>query len=131
MKALVPKPAAVTHESAKITGEFRSIQYSGPVAHPAIAQGWESVVPGAANRLLTMTEKQSAHRRKIETIVVVGRTLSSNMGTIGGAAVALYALYLGAGLVRDGKDLYGLTAMLTPIAALIWAFRRSSKAKAK
>jgi len=37
-------------------------EYSGDVVHPRIARGWEELCPGAANRLLTMAEKQGEHR---------------------------------------------------------------------
>lgn len=37
-------------------------EYSGNIIHPRIARGWEELCPGAANRLLTMTEIEEQHR---------------------------------------------------------------------
>jgi uncharacterized membrane protein len=56
------------NKRAEVERKFVSVamsvveEYSGDVAHPRIAKGWEELCPGAANRLLTMAEKQGEHR---------------------------------------------------------------------
>ena len=44
--------------------------FSGPLPRPADLEFYEKIVPGAAERILTMAEKQGAHRQEIEKIVV-------------------------------------------------------------
>ena len=40
-------------------------QYSGPIPHPKIISGYEEILPGAADRILSMAEKESQHRHDI------------------------------------------------------------------
>src|SRR5438093_9488764 len=44
--------------------------FSGPLPHPDIVAKFEQVIPGAAERLLRMAEKQSNHRQSLERTVV-------------------------------------------------------------
>ncbi|MGO9230590.1 MAG: DUF2335 domain-containing protein [Bryobacteraceae bacterium] len=40
--------------------------FSGPLPHPQVLEGYESVCQGAANRIIELAEAQSAHRRRME-----------------------------------------------------------------
>ena len=44
-----------------IQSEFR-----GPIPPPEIISGYEAIIPGAADRILAMAEKQSQHRQEME-----------------------------------------------------------------
>jgi len=39
--------------------------YQGPIPPPSLLQEYDAVVPGSAERILAMAERQSAHRDKI------------------------------------------------------------------
>lgn len=41
-------------------------QYSGPIPHPKIISGYEEILPGAADRILSMAEKESQHRHDMD-----------------------------------------------------------------
>lgn len=43
-----------------------SEQYSGPIPHPRIIEGYEKIIPGAADRILTMAEKEAEHRHEMD-----------------------------------------------------------------
>ena len=58
----------------------RSISWSGPLPSPADLQLFEEIVPGAADRLLTLTEKQSEHRMVLERSVVSENLEQSKLG---------------------------------------------------
>lgn len=45
-------------------------RFSGPIPHPRILKGYEEILPGSADRILTMAENQSKHRQAIEAEVV-------------------------------------------------------------
>ncbi len=54
-------------DSEKVTEIVRSIsirreEYSGPLPQPAMLKGFEEIVPGAADRILSMAEREQAHR---------------------------------------------------------------------
>lgn len=40
--------------------------YSGPLPHPAILKQFEQFIPGSAERILKLLEKQTAHRQSLE-----------------------------------------------------------------
>lgn len=72
--------------------EIRAVisEFSGPLPPPSIIQGYENVVPGAAERILAMAEKQSAHRQLMEQTMIQSDSRDSLLGIIA-------ALILGAG----------------------------------
>ena len=47
---------------------FTSQSYSGPIPPPQFAQGWEQVSAGSTNRILSLAEREAAHRQHIELI---------------------------------------------------------------
>lgn len=51
-------------------GEIVSVSaaFSGPLPPPSILRGYEDVLPGAADRIISMAEKQSKHRQEMEVI---------------------------------------------------------------
>lgn len=77
----------------------QSITFSGPIPHPTILKGYEEVLPGSADRILSMTEKEGEHRRKIETELVKNDNIRSYLGQIAGFTIAIVGLggsiYLG------------------------------------
>ena len=59
----------------------RSTSWSGPLPAPADLQLFEEIVPGAADRILTLTEKQSEHRMDLERSVVSENLKQSKLGS--------------------------------------------------
>lgn len=110
---------------------MRSESYSGPVAHPSIAQGWESVVPGAADRILGMAERQAAHRQAIEKWSVLSRSLAQPLGSILGAALGIAAIVAGYNLLMADKSLEGFSVIVAGLGPLIWAYAKETGDKKK
>lgn len=44
--------------------------FTGPLPHPSILAGYDQVVPGSAERILVMAEKQLEHRIETESFLV-------------------------------------------------------------
>jgi uncharacterized membrane protein len=93
-------------------------EYRGEAPHPSIALGWNDAVPDGADRLLRMTEKQGDHRRHLEKVLVWGRTIATNLGTLGAVAITITGMILGYRLIMADKSAAGLTAMFVPLAGL-------------
>jgi uncharacterized membrane protein len=72
--------------------QINSITFSGPIPHPTILKGYEEVLPGSADRILSMTEKEGEHRRKIETELVKNDNIRSYLGQIAGFTIAIVGL---------------------------------------
>lgn len=46
-----------------------SREFSGPIPPPELLHKYDEVVPGAANRILEMAEREAAHRQQVELAV--------------------------------------------------------------
>lgn len=89
-------PFAVTTVSHQVSHQ------SGPLPPAEELIKYNNVVPGAAERIIQMTEKQSAHRIALESMVVKGQLDQSNRGQVLGFSIAV-AFLIGAVVVT----LYG------------------------
>lgn len=72
-----------------IQGEF-----SGPIPPPSIIEGYERVLPGSADRIITMAEKQSEHRQKMEEKMISAESRDSLLGVIFAFLLGVGCIYL-------------------------------------
>jgi uncharacterized membrane protein len=63
---------------------IQEIQFSGPIPPPNIISGYEKILPGAADRILAMAEKQSEHRQEMEKKMVEAESRDGLLGIICG-----------------------------------------------
>lgn len=95
--------------------------WSGPLPPPQAIQKFEEILPGAANRILEMTEKQSAHRIDMEKKVVERGSIHSLLGMIFGFIISVIAIvggiyliindYVWPGVAMITLDLVGLASI--------------------
>ena len=102
-------------------------RFSGPLPHPAILKGYDEVVPGSANRIMTQFEEQGRHRRKQESRVISHRLFSSALGQILSFVVFMTLAVGGGWLIYQGKSVEGSGAIVTGIGAAIWALHGARK----
>lgn len=82
-------------------------QFRGPLPPPAVLRGYDEVVPGGAERILAMAERQAAHRQNIESRgQLFGFSLAAS--AIGGAFLAVAA----------GVPLAGVAGVIVAVATL-------------
>lgn len=46
--------------------QIQHSSFSGPMPHPTVLEGYERLVPGAAERILVMAESDAKHQRELE-----------------------------------------------------------------
>jgi uncharacterized membrane protein len=63
--------------------------WQGPLPPPASLRTFNEIVPGAAERILAVFEKQAEHRMRMETTVVTGRDRNMRRGQVFAFLVAL------------------------------------------
>ena len=118
--AHVNSPSQTTKKS--LTVRHTGISFSGPLPPPGIFQGFEDVLPGSAERILAMSEKQADHRRKIEATVVDGNAKAQLRGQIMAFLLALLVIGIGFALIWTGKNVWGIVAIITALATPVATF---------
>ena len=97
--------------------------FSGPIPHPEILQGYNAIIPGAAERILSMAEDDAKHQRAIEMAALDAAKSEARLGQwlgfiIGIAALgtSLTATFLGAEVVAG---IIGGTTVIGLVSAFI------------
>lgn len=57
-------------------------EFSGPIPPPSIIKEYEAILPGAAERIMSMAEMQSAHRQDMEREIISTESRDSLLGII-------------------------------------------------
>ena len=100
----------------------RAYSFSGPLPPPEVLEKYNQVVPGLAERIITMAEKQSTHRQELERTVVASNAFVQKVGPFLGFIVAMTAVVGGIQLILRGRDGYGLAAIIAALASLAGVF---------
>lgn len=74
---------------SSVTQEYT---YSGILPHPMSLKQFDEVLPGTAERIITMTEKEGEHRRIIEKQIVDSEFKIQNQGIKLGFLIALVGI---------------------------------------
>ena len=89
---------------------------------------------GSADRLLTMAEEQSRHRKKLEETVVKSGSRNHVLGMILAFVLSLVTIVLGGFLIYHDKSLEGFGLVLADLVALVGVFiygRRTQREELK
>lgn len=106
-------------------------EFSGPIPPPNIIAGYEEVVPGAADRIIQMAEKQAAHRQSIEQMEAKVEARDSLLGI-------LFAFILGIGSIvacivvvltvrENAGAIAGSLLGVTGIGSIVTAFLKTTR----
>ena len=95
---------------------------SGPLPSPDDMRGYEEILPGAADRILTMAESEQTHRHTTTTFAVRWQTISTILGQVFGFLLGLTGIGSGVWLAANGYSLVGIAAIISSLAALMYAF---------
>ncbi len=79
-------------QAVLVAGITQIQSFSGPIPPPEIMQGYESILPGSANRILIMAENQSAHRIDMEKSIVKRSLNQKTLGLVMASVLAIAIL---------------------------------------
>ena len=118
---------SLTDEQRKvIVGALYAVEESssfrGPLPPPEMLKGYESILPGASERILSMAEKQQEHRMHIEKTSVDRQTKQSGNGQIWGGVLAVLFGIITFILGYTGHDVLAGTIGTTTIISLVIVF---------
>lgn len=121
----------VTGQISKVHTQVIEQNFSGPIPPPNIIAGYEEAVPGAADRIIRMAERQSAHRQKLELLTAQTESRDSLLGV-------LFAFLLGSGCLAAcvvmviavpgaAGVISGSFVGITGIGAIVGAFLKNTR----
>ena len=104
------------------TQTITSLSFRGPVPPPADLRDYEAILPGAADRILTMAEKQGEHRQQLEQLAVGGDSRRSYLGLGAGFIVSLAGFGLAGYIVAQGFPTQAVWVAGGNLAVLVGVF---------
>lgn len=124
--ATTPEVADVTPQAGSrlrsdLTIAFEE-SYEGVLPHPSILKGYEEILPGATDRILSMTESQSKHRQDLESFHLRNAAARSWAGLACGFVITMTFLGVSAFLIVRGHGWEGTILGTVDIVALVSVF---------
>lgn len=95
---------------------------SGPIPPPGMLASYEKVLPGSADRILSMAESQLSHRHELENKAIQANIDGEKRGTYFAGVVSLAVVFCSTFLIANGRSVEGLSMILPSLAALVGLF---------
>ena len=92
-----------------------SSSFSGPLPPPNILDGYERVLPGSADRIITMAEEQLKHRHNLEKSVIKSNIRNEGVGMVFAFILTLTLMFFGGYLIINEKETAGYFAVFGPV----------------
>lgn len=115
----------------------RSSSFAGPLPHPELYAGYEKVLPGSANRILSMAEKQLDYDFQVRQMeqhnnsdIIKGVNSAQKRGQYLGFIIVLLVAGLAAALSYFGYEKIGIAFVVSMASvAAVFALRKWPKEK--
>lgn len=117
----MPEPQRKAVE-AILLGISVTKHYSGPVPSPEMLKAYEEVLPGCAERLVSVFEQQTKHRMNIENQIVPHEIKQAGRGQNYGFILALAFLIVSGALIALGHEVAGTVLGTVDLVALVSVF---------
>ena len=115
----------------RVVAEVIQSEFSGPIPPPNIIRGYEEVLPGAADRIIAMAEKQSAHRQAMETKIIETESRDGFLGMVFAFSLSLLCIVAAVIIVylvpKEGGAFAGSLLGVTGIGSIIVTFINSTR----
>jgi len=105
--------------------------FAGPLPSPAILHGYDQALPGTAERILQMAEREARHRHVLEQRLLEIEGRNSTFGIAAGLSVGMAGILGGVFAVVHGADIAGGGVALTALAALAGVFISQRRGEAR
>jgi uncharacterized membrane protein len=116
-------------DKSQIQAVSQQISYSGPLPTASEFAGYDKTLPGAAERLLVMTEKQAEHRQKMDEKIVDKSLRLNGMGQITSFLICCIGFGIGVLFAFKGIETGAIASILGGISPIIIAALSNLKKK--
>lgn len=111
----------------KKTVSVQAVMHSGPLPSPDVFAGYESVLPGAADRIIAMAESEMIHRHNLEDKFLESRIRNSYIGIISALIIGVLILISGVVIAVTGHEIVGTIFSGIGITTIIATFLQNTK----
>ena len=125
-----PEDAQPLPEDEEIVSISAS-RWRGPIPPPSVLEGYESVLPGAAERILANFEAESAHRRRLEASTQEQASSRSRLGLLAGYCVAAMLIALAAYALFKGYSWQAVAILGGGLGTAVSIFVTGSKSASR
>ena len=108
------KSVTPRNKKAKLRKVTTTLQFSGPLPPPNVLIKYEEATSGAADRIISMAEKQAQHRQTLEEKVVNSNIHNERLGMYFAFILTVSIMLLGAYLLMNDKQVEGFIALFAP-----------------
>ena len=115
-----------TTSLAKIESSFK-----GPLPPPQVLDHYDKIVPGSAEKIISMWEQQVKHRQELEKKVITSDIRQSYFGAILGFVIAIATICAGTFLAYNGRPTEGLAAIISALVGLVGVYAWGSYQRRK
>ncbi|HAF2502209.1 TPA: DUF2335 domain-containing protein [Salmonella enterica] len=116
------------------SGQFQSMMvsqsFSGPLPPPDVIRGYDQILPGGAERIFSMAEKEQAHRHKMDSTAVNGAIRKDKRGQWMGFSIAITILAIASVFAWRGNTAFAGALIAIDLIGFVSVFvlgRRASK----
>lgn len=96
--------------------------HSGPIPAPEVIEGYEKILPGAADRIIKMAEVEQQHQHSYADKGQSHAFIATIVGQIFGFLICSSGIIGGAVLVYHDKPLSGFGMFVTSLGSLVGIF---------
>ena len=96
--------------------------WTGPIPPPDALERYEATLPGAADRILNMAERQIEHRIQLEKKAVGGDSIRSYLGIASALIISLAIVAASIYLISKGYSWEGVSLIGIDLVGLVFVF---------
>lgn len=111
--------------------EIIQSEFSGPIPPPNIIKGYEDVLPGSADRIIQMAEKQMEHRQDMEVIMTRSESRDGLLGVLFAFTLGICSLIASVVIVvmvpQNAGAISSAVLGVTGIGSIITTFLKTTR----
>lgn len=126
-KANEPEVISLNSATGSIRAAIKEEYYSGPLPPPKTLEYYNSILPGAADRIMIMAEKEQLHRHCLQEKMVSSDCKNSTLGIWSGFGIGICGLAATVLITYLGHATEGAIVGSISIGGLIKVFIENTK----
>ncbi|MDT9109326.1 DUF2335 domain-containing protein [Escherichia coli] len=119
---LTPELLERVSKNPKVIAMFQQESFQGPLPPPAMLLQYNQILPGGAERIFRLTEKEQEHRHKTQSDALLGAVSRDKRGQWMGFCIAMVVLIMAAFFANRGNTWFAGTLATLDLVGLTTVF---------